>query len=46
VVDKAPNRDILIIMGHFNAKVGRNNTSIERITGKEGLGDVNENGKE
>ena len=46
VVDNAPNRDILIIMGDFNAKVGRNNASIERIMGKEGLGDVNENGKE
>jgi len=46
VVDKAPNRDILIVMGDFNAKVGRNNASIERIMGKEGLGDVNENGEE
>ena len=46
VVDNAPNRDILITMGDFNAKVGRNNASIERIMGKEGLGDVNENGKE
>ena len=46
VVDKAPNRDILIIMGDFNAKVGRNNASIERIMGREGLGDANENGEE
>ena len=30
-------------MGDLNAKVGRNN---ERIMGKEGLGDVNENGEE
>ena len=28
VVDKAPNRDILIVMGDFNAKVGRNNARI------------------
>ena len=46
VVEKAPNRDIIIIMGDLNAKVGRNNASIERIMGKEGLGDVNENGEE
>ena len=46
VVDKAPNRDILIVMGDFNAKVGQNNASIERIMGREGLGDVNENGEE
>ena len=46
VVNNAPNRDILIVMGDFNATVGRNNASIERITGKEGLGDVNEYGEE
>ena len=46
VVDKAPNRDIFIVMGDFNAKLGRNNASIERIMEKEGLGDVNENGEE
>ena len=34
VVDNAPNRDILIIMGDFNAKVRRNNASIERIMAK------------
>ncbi|XP_068680359.1 uncharacterized protein [Montipora foliosa] len=33
-------------MVDFNAKVGRNNASIERIMGKEGLGDVNENDEE
>ncbi|XP_020629758.1 craniofacial development protein 2-like [Orbicella faveolata] len=46
VVNNAPNRDILIVMGDFNATVGRNNASIERIIGKEGLGDVNEYGEE
>lgn len=39
-------KDILIVMGNSNAKVGRNNASIERIMGEEGLGDVNENDKE
>ena len=37
VFDKAPNRDILIVMGDLNVKVGRNNASIERIMGKKGL---------
>jgi len=46
VVDNAPNRDILIIIGDLNAKVGRNDASIERIIGKEGLGDTNENGED
>ena len=46
VVDNAPNRGMLIVTGDFKAKVGRNNASIERIMGKEGLGDVNKNGEE
>ena len=33
-------------MGDFNAKVGGNSASIERIMGKEGFGDMNENGEE
>jgi len=33
VVDNAPNRDTLIVMGDFNAMVGRDNGSIERIMG-------------
>ena len=33
-------------MRDFNAKVGRNNASIKRIMGNEGLGDVNENEEE
>ena len=46
MVDKAPNRDILIVMGDFNAKAGQNNASIERIMAREGIGDVNKNGEE
>ena len=41
VVENAPIRDILIVMGDFNAKLGGNSASIERIMGKEGFGDVN-----
>ena len=46
VVDKAPNRDILIVIGDFNAKAGWNNVRIKRIMEREGLGDANENGEE
>ena len=46
MVDNAPNRDTLFAMSDFNATVGRNNASIERIIGKKGLGDVNKNGRE
>ena len=46
MVDRTPNRDILIVMGDLNAKVRQNNGSIERIMKREGLDDVNENGEE
>lgn len=38
-------RDICIVMGDMNAKVGCDNTGRERIMGKEGVGDPNENGE-
>ena len=40
-----PNRDILVVISDFNARFGRNNTTIRKIMEKEGLGDVNENGE-
>ena len=45
VVDKVPRRDMLILMGDLNAKVGSDNTGRDREMGKNGLGDMNENGK-
>lgn len=41
---KSPRRDIQIVMGDMNAKIGRDNTKWTSIMGKEGLGEVNENG--
>ena len=38
-------RDILIVTGDFNAKIGKDNTGRERIMGKEGSGTMNENGE-
>ncbi|XP_068229081.1 craniofacial development protein 2-like [Palaemon carinicauda] len=45
VIDEIPKRDMKIVIGDFNAKVGRNNQGIENVMGVEGLGEVaNENG--
>ena len=45
VLDKAPKRDIKIVMGDMNAKVGSDNTGRELIMGRHGTGDQNENGE-
>ena len=45
VVDKVPRRDMLILMGDMNAKVGSDNTDGKRVTGQHGIGDRNENGE-
>ena len=45
VFDKVPRRDMLILMGDMNAKVGSSNTDREGEMGRHGLGDMNENGE-
>ena len=45
VLDKAPRRDLKILMGDLNAKVGSDNTDRELIMGKHGTGTQNENGE-
>nr|KAG5705195.1 hypothetical protein BaRGS_011221 [Batillaria attramentaria] len=45
VLDKAPKRDLKILMGDLNAKVGTDNTDRELIMGKHGTGTQNENGE-
>ena len=45
VLDKLPNRDMLILLGDMNAKVGADNTDREREMGKHGLEKMNENGE-
>lgn len=42
-IDAIPKRDVLIIMGDANAKVGKQETATE-VCGKYGLGESNENG--
>lgn len=44
-LQKMPKRDILLVMGDFNAKVGSDNIGREQIMGKEGIGKINENGE-
>nr|KAG5697691.1 hypothetical protein BaRGS_000576 [Batillaria attramentaria] len=45
VLDKSPRRDLKILMGDLNAKVGTDNTDRELIMGKHGTGTQNENGE-
>lgn len=45
VVNDIPKRDIKILMGDFNAKIGKNNIGKETIMGTQALGEMNENGE-
>ncbi|XP_078610787.1 uncharacterized protein LOC144881517 [Branchiostoma floridae x Branchiostoma japonicum] len=45
VLDKSRNKDITLLMGDLNAKVGAYNTGHEEVMGKEGLGKMNDNGE-
>jgi len=45
VVEEVPTHDVLVVMGDFNAKIGRENTGLERVIGKHGCGEMNENGE-
>lgn len=40
-----PSHDMLIVAGDMNAKVGANNQQKERTMGKQGLGEMNNNGE-
>ncbi|VDO61204.1 unnamed protein product [Schistosoma margrebowiei] len=43
IIEKYPTKDLTILMGDFNAKVGTENTGYEDIMGRQGLGERNEN---
>ncbi|CAI2725223.1 unnamed protein product [Schistosoma spindalis] len=45
IVEKCPTKDLTILMGDLNAKVGIDNTGYEEIMGRHGLGERNENGE-
>ncbi len=44
-IDKKHKRDILIVMGDFNAKVGKNHDDWPNVIGKFGYGEMNEKGE-
>ncbi|CAG2197112.1 Craniofacial development protein 2 [Mytilus edulis] len=44
-VNSVPKRDILMILGDLNAKVGKDRTGREREMGPNGIGEMNENGE-
>ena len=45
LLDRTPRRDMKIVMGDLNAKVGDDNTGRELIMGRHGVGTCNENGE-
>ena len=47
IVDTLPTRDVNVVMGDLNAKVGCNNSSLEHIMGRHGVGEAeaNDNGE-
>jgi hypothetical protein len=45
VLRKQKKRDIIILGGDLNAKVGQENEGLEHIMGRHGLGETNENGQ-
>ena len=40
---KSPRKDITILIGDLNAKVGEDNVSYEQVMGKYGYGQMNKN---
>ena len=45
IIEKCSRKDLTILMGDLNAKVGVDNTGYEDIIGRHGLGERNENGE-
>jgi len=45
VLDKCSEKDVNILMGDFNAKIGEDNTGYEDIMGKHGIGVMSDNGE-
>ena len=44
-MDSVHKRDILLVMGDLNAKVGEDNKAFENIIGSHGVGERNDNGE-
>ena len=44
-LDSVSSHDLLLVIGDLNAKVGRSNEGREKTMGKNGCGEMNENGE-
>ena len=44
-LDNVPSHDVLLVIGDLNAKVGRSNEVREKTMGKNGCGEMNDNGE-
>ena len=44
-VDDAPRHDVLLLLGDLTAWVGYNNKNMERVIGRDGEGDLTDNGE-
>ncbi|XP_063708921.1 craniofacial development protein 2-like [Culicoides brevitarsis] len=45
ILAEVPKRDLVLLMGDFNAQVGENNEDIEHVMGRHGVGRMTENGE-
>jgi exonuclease III len=45
ILNQEKKKDLTILMGDFNAKVGYDNTGYEQTMGRHGIGQMNENGE-
>ena len=45
VIDERPRRNMVVVMGDLNAKIGNDNEGYEVVMGREGLGIMNDNGE-
>lgn len=45
MIDNFPERDVAILMGDFNVKIGCDNTGYEEVMGQHRLGVLNDNGE-
>ena len=43
ILDKYRKKDVIILMGDFNAKIGTDNNGYEEAMGSQGVGEMNEN---
>ena len=43
--DRTPRRDVTLLIGDFNAKIGSKNADVKTVMGQHGLGSMNENGE-